>query len=101
MQNVEERPQGAKFRAVCLQNPVEARRWLEAVEEQLADLSAAVGDRVRKKRDRVLSRHEAKRQADEAFHALDQLLGAAKVGLKQADPPAPMPEPSTPEGKAR
>ena len=75
---VDERPEGAKFRAVSWENPEEVQRWLTAVKEEVDDLSAAARDRMLKKRDRVLSRHEAQRQATEAIQSLDRLFAAAK-----------------------
>ena len=83
---VEERPEGANFRAVCWENPQDVRCWLAAVEEHVGDLGAAVRDRVRKKESRVLSRHEARRQATAAVQSLDGLFAAAKAGLQPSEP---------------
>ena len=94
--SVEERPEGANFRAVCWENPQDVLRWLTAVEEHVADLGAAVRDRTRKKRDRVLSRQEARRQATAATQSLDRLFAAAEAGLP---PSEPVPEPP-PGGEA-
>ena len=91
---VEERPEGAKFHAVCWENPEDVRCWLTAVKEHVDDLGAAVWDRVRKKGGRVLSRHEARRQATAAMESLGRLFAAAKAGLP---PSEPVPEP--PEGE--
>jgi hypothetical protein len=90
---VDERPEGANFRAVCWENPEDIQRWLTALEEQVADLGAAARDRMLKKRDRVLSRHEAQRQATAAMESLGQLVAAAKAGLKPSEPLEPTPEP--------
>ena len=110
---VEERPEGANFRAVCWENPEDVQRWLTAVEEHVADLSAAARDRTRKKRGRVLSRQEARRQATAAVESLARLFAAAKAGLPPSEPAPEPPEPeqashserrpmppSSPEGKA-
>jgi hypothetical protein len=93
---VDERPPGAKFRAVCWDDPEEIRRWLSVFEEQTNELHAAARDRVRKKRKRVLSRHEAGRKVRAAWRALTQLLEAAKAGLRQAPPVEPPPSPPPP-----
>ena len=89
---VEERPEGANFRAVCWKNPEHVRCWLAAVEEHVADLSAAARDRMRKKRGRVLSRQEARRQATAAVQSLGQLFAAAKAGLRPSEPAPEPPE---------
>ena len=83
---VEERPEGANFRAVCWENPQDIRCWLTAVKEQVDDLSAAARDRMRKKRGRVLSRSEAQRQATAAMESLDRLFAAAKARLRPSEP---------------
>ena len=90
---VDERPEGANFRAVSWENPEEVQRWLTAVKEEVDDLSAAARDRMLKKRDRVLSRHEAQRQATAATESLGRLVAAAKAGLKPSEPLEPAPEP--------
>jgi hypothetical protein len=92
---VEERPLGAKFRAVCWEDAGEVRRWLIALLAQVNDLEAVARDRVREKRKRVLSRHEARRQVRAAGRAIGQLLEAAKAGLRPSEPPEP-PEPLEP-----
>ena len=89
---VEERPEGANFRAVCWENPEDIRCWLTAVKEQVDDLGAAARDRMRKKRDRVLSRSEAQRQATAATQSLDRLFAAAEAGLSPSEP-VPQPPP--------
>ena len=85
---VEERPEGANFRAVCWENPEQVRCWLTAVKEHVADVGAAVRDRTRKKGGRVLSRHEARRQATAAMGSLDRLFAAADAGLSPSEPVA-------------
>ena len=87
---VEERPEGANFRAICWENPEDVRCWLTAVKEHVDDLGAAARDRTRKKRGRVLSRQEARRQATAAMESLDGLFAAANAGLQ---PSEPVPEP--------
>ena len=89
---VEERPDGANFRAVCWENPEDIRIWLTAVKEQVDDLSAATRDRMRKKRGRVLSRSEAQRQATAATQSLDRLFASAHAGLRPSEP-VPQPPP--------
>ena len=101
MSGVDERPKGAKFRAVCFDDPDDVRRWYSALEEQVNDLHAVAWDRVRAKRRRVLSRHEAMRKMRAAWRALTQLLEAARVGLRPPSPPPPLdPTPSSPEDAA-
>jgi hypothetical protein len=98
MRRVDERPEGAKFRAVRWEDPAEVERWLGALQENAAELQAAARDRVRKKRDRVLSRHEARRKVRATGRALASLFEAAKAGLRPSDPFDPGPLPSEPDG---
>ena len=98
---VEERPEGANFRAVCWENPEDVRRWLTALEEHVDDLSAAARDRMRKKRGRVLSRHEAQRQATAATESLGRLFAAAKAGLPPSEPVPEPPEQEEPPQSER
>ena len=96
--SVEERPLGANFRAVCWENLDDVQRWLTAVEEQVNDLDAAGRDRMRKKRRRVLSRQEARRQATAAVQSLGCLFAAAKARLSSSEPP---PDPADPPQSER
>jgi hypothetical protein len=94
-----EGPDGANFRdSSCVPQPVrwedgeEVRRWLRALREVVKDLRAAGRDRVCRKRKRVLSRHEAGRQLDDAWGRTERLLQAGEAGLgrlvpHEAEPP--------------
>jgi hypothetical protein len=93
MKKVDERPEGAKFRAVSWSNAGDVRRWLLALHEAVDDLRAAARDRVRKKRGRVLSRHEAGRKVRGSGRTLAWLLAAAEAGLGPQAPVDPLPEP--------
>jgi hypothetical protein len=99
MKDVDERPEGAKFRAVAWEDAGEVRRWLLALEEQADDLHAAAWDRVRDKRRRVLSRHEAGRKVCAAGRAIRQLLEAAKAGLRPPPLLDPLPSSATEVGE--
>jgi hypothetical protein len=94
-----EGPEGANFRDTCAPQPVrwedreEVRRWLRALREVVKDLRAAGRDRVRRKRKRVLSRHEAGRQLGDAWSRTERLLLAGEAGLGRAPhDPEPLPE---------
>jgi len=102
MRDVNEPPLGAKFRAVCWEDLDDVRRWLRALEEQVSDLHGVAGDRVREKRRRVLSRHEAGRKVRAAWRAIIQLFEAAKAGFRPPEPfgPPPSPPPSSEESEA-
>jgi len=101
MKDVNERPEGAKFHAVCWEDASDRQRWLSALEEQTSDLLAVARDRVREKRRRVLSRHEAARTVRATGRAIGQLLEAAKAGLRPSEPPPPLePLPSPPSDVA-
>ena len=91
MADVDERSTGAKFRAVCWQDEADIRRWFSALEGQVDELSAVARDRVRSKRARVLSRHEARRKVRAAVRAIAQLFAAAKAGFGPKDPFSPLP----------
>ena len=94
-------PKRAKFSdptcgqaAVRWDDAEEVQRWFEAMEEAVRDLRGAARDRVRRKRGRVLSRHEAKRQVGESSKRSLSLLKAGEAGwrgrLGPRDPdPAP------------
>jgi hypothetical protein len=101
MKKVDERPEGAKFRAISWENAEQVRSWLSSVEEQVGELGAAARDRLRKRRERVLSRHEASRQAQAAMQALDRLLAAAKAGLDPLPEPPDGPEEEEPPQSER
>jgi hypothetical protein len=103
---VGERPSGAKFRAVCWSDAGDVRSWLDALGAQVGELQAAARDRVREKRQRVLSRHEAARQVRAAERAIGQLFEAAKAGFRPSEltePFEPLPrspdEPGEPDGE--
>ena len=82
-----EGPDGANFRDRCALQVVrwedkeEVRHWLDALREVMKDLRGAGRDRMRRKRHRVLSRHEAGRQLGEAWERGDRLLQAGEAGL--------------------
>jgi hypothetical protein len=97
MQRVDERPEGAKFRAVRWEDPAEVERWLGALQDNVAEVQAAARDRVRKKRERVLSRAEARRQVRAAGRAIARLFEAAQAGLGPSDPFDPVPSPNEPD----
>jgi hypothetical protein len=100
MKGVDERPPGAKFRAVYWADPAEIQGFLTALEEQADELYAAAHDRVREKRRRVLSRHEAGRKVRAAWRSITQLLEAARAGLKHPPPIEPPPSPPLPPGES-
>jgi hypothetical protein len=94
MKRVDERPEGAKFRAVRWEDPAEVERWLGALQDSVAEVQAAARDRVRKKRGRVLSRAEARRKVRAAGRAIARLFEAAKASLRPSDPFDPVPSPN-------
>jgi hypothetical protein len=93
MGDVDGRPEGAKFRAVCWGDAGDVRRWLDALRAQVEDLNAAGQDRCRKKEERVLSRFEAQRQGRRAKRKIGWLLDAGEAGLRPHKPVMPPPEP--------
>jgi hypothetical protein len=99
-----EGPDGSNFRdtsasqAIRWEDRDEARRWLLALLEAVKDLRAAARDRVRRKRRRVLSRHEARRQIAEAWGRIERLVQAAEAGLEGIGPRDPDPQPEGGEG---
>jgi hypothetical protein len=97
MKRVDERPEGAKFRAVRWEDPAEVECWLGALQDNVAEVQAAARDRVRKKRERVLSRNEARRQVRAAGRAIARLFDAAKSGLRPSDPFDSASSPNEPE----
>ena len=98
-----EGPDGANFRdtsaskAVRWEDRDEARRWLLALLVVMKDLRGAARDRVRRKRRRVLSRYEARRQIADAWRRLMAMIRAAEAGLDGPGPrePEPLPEEGT------
>src|SRR4051812_12410679 len=62
-------------------DPVEARRWLFALREQMLDAIATGEDATRAPRRRIFSRHEARRRIRVAERALTRLFEAAERGL--------------------
>jgi hypothetical protein len=100
-----EGPGGANFgdtrasKAVQWEDRDEARRWLLALLEAVKDLRAAARDRVRRKRRRVLSRCEARRQIAEAWHRIERLVQAAEAGLGGPGPSEPEPQPEAGPGE--
>lgn len=98
-------PEGANFgdssfvpRPVRWEDAAEVRRWFSALEEGVKDLRGAARDRVRRKRHRVLSRHEARRQVLAAERALAALLQAGLAGWPAPREPDPEPGEGSPEG---
>jgi hypothetical protein len=94
-----EGPGGANFgdtsasQAVRWEDRDEVRRWLLAVLEAVKDLRAAARDRVRRKRRRVLSRYEARRQIRDSWDRIERLVRAAEAGLEGMGPREPEPQP--------
>jgi hypothetical protein len=95
-----DRPKGAKFkdstsapRPVRWDDEEDVRAWVSALREGLEDLRGAARDRVRRKRQRVLSRYEARRQVLAASGALAVLLQAAEAGFGGPAPRDPDPQP--------
>ena len=94
-----EGPEGANFRDTCTVQAVrwedgeEVRRWFGALGEAVRDMRAAGRDRVRGKRKRVLSRHEAGRQLGDAWCRTTRLLRAGEAGLGRLVPREPEPPP--------
>jgi hypothetical protein len=96
---------GANFRdtsapqAVQWEDREEVRRWLRALLEVVKDLRAAARDRARRKRRRVLSRAEARRQIGDAWRRIARLVRAGEAGLDGIGPcdPEPPPEGGTGE----
>ena len=62
-------------------DPVEARRWLNALREQTLDAIATGEDATRAPRRRIFSRHEARRRLRAAEEAIARLFAAAERGL--------------------
>ena len=86
-------PKGGKFMdpscvppAVPWGDEASVRRWFSALREGVKDLRGAARDRVRRKKERVLSRYEARRQIVDASQQLLWLLEAGEAGF---DGPAP------------
>jgi hypothetical protein len=94
-----EGPGGANFRdtsarkALNWEDQDEARRWLLALLAAVKDLRGAARDRVRRKRRRVLSRYEARRQIAEAWRRVEELVRAGEAGLGGPGPVEPEPQP--------
>ena len=94
-----EGPGGANFgdtsapKAVNWEDREEARRWLLRLLEVMKDLRGAARDRVRRKRRRVLSRYEARRQIAEAWRRIMMLMRAGEAGLGEPGPREPEPQP--------
>jgi hypothetical protein len=100
------RPKGANFkdttsapRPVRWEDEDDVQAWFSALREGVADLRGAARDRVRRKRQRVLSRHEARRQVLAASRSLAALLEAGQAGFGGSAPrdPDPLPEGGTGE----
>jgi hypothetical protein len=98
-----DRPKGANFkdstsapRPVRWDDEEDVRAWISALREGVEDLRGAARDRARRKRQRVLSRYEARRQIGAAWRALTVLLQAGEAGL---DGPAPREPEPLPEGR--
>jgi hypothetical protein len=66
-------------------DPEDVRLWIAALRSAVHDGLAAGEDAVRPKRDRVLSRDEARRKLEAADKTITALLEAGERGL----PPAP------------
>jgi hypothetical protein len=73
------------LRPVNFADPVEARRWLKDMRNQVDDAVAAGEDATRPLSKRGLSRLMARRMVLESRHALLQLLQAAERGLGQSE----------------
>jgi hypothetical protein len=95
-----DRPKGANFkdttsapRPVRWEDEEDVRAWVSALREGVEDLRGAARDRARRKRQRVLSRYEARRQILAASQALEVLLQAAEAGFGGSAPRDPDPQP--------
>ena len=75
----------AQFPALRWDVSDDARRWLEAIQQQTDDAIAAGEDATRRPRRRVLSRVEARRKLKGARLAIAALLNAAVRGLDAGD----------------
>ena len=93
-------PEGANIgdtrgvRGVRWEDREEVRGWLRLLLEAAKELRAAGRDRVRRKRGRVLSRHEAGRQLGDSWRRVKRLVQAGEAGLDGLMPrePEPLPE---------
>ena len=98
MSTIPTRPQGvtstdppsssAAREAVRWNEPDDVRLWIDALRSAAHDALAAGEDATRPKRDRVLSRGEARRQLDTAKYAITALLDAGERGASP-DPHEP------------
>jgi hypothetical protein len=98
-----EGPDGANFgdstsgrQGVRWEDREEARRWFRRLLEAAKDLRGAGRDRVRPKRRRVLSRHEAGRQLKSSWEMVEGLIEAGEVGFERFVSRGPSPEPEGP-----
>jgi hypothetical protein len=62
-------------------DPAHARDWLTAARDAFDDLAAAAREGSRRRKDRVLSRAEVRRQGRDAESRLTALFEAAEAGL--------------------
>jgi hypothetical protein len=80
MDAVTERPP-APDDATCLDDTQEVRRWITLLREQVDQGFGAAEDATRPVRERVFSRHEARRRIEHAEKLIRNLLDAAEARL--------------------